>query len=142
MKVGERCEVLDYIIYPEWEPTGEELARNTVEYRRLLESGTLDASQGSHILIINGKLDSYGNKISPEDDEKLEKKYPGCLYAPVVERTALIRKFLAMDDQTRKEWQVCIIYNLIDDNKVIVRYGPKLYDILLINEIFLPAKGL
>jgi len=128
MKLGERREVLDYIIDPKWEPTGEELARNTIEYRRLLESGTLDASQGSHILIINGKLDSYGNKISPEDDEKLEKKYPGCLYAPVVERTALIRKFLAMDDQTRKEWQVCIIYNLIDDNKVIVRYGPKLYD--------------
>lgn len=77
MKVGERREVFDYIIYPEWEPTGEELARNTVEYRRLLESGTLDASQGSHILIRNGKLDSYGNEISPEDDEKLEKNIQG-----------------------------------------------------------------
>jgi hypothetical protein len=92
MKVGERREVFDYM-YPEWEPTGEELARNTVEYRRLLESGTLDASQGSHILIRNGKLDSYGNEISPEDDEKLEKKYPGCFYAPVVERSVLIRRF-------------------------------------------------
>ncbi|CAG8641843.1 8361_t:CDS:2 [Paraglomus brasilianum] len=122
MKLGERREVLDYIIDPEWEPTGEELARNTIEYRRLLESGTLDASQGSHILIINGKLDSYGNKISPEDDEKLEKKYPGCLYAPVVERTALIRKFLAMDDQTRKEWQshICIQNVLNSRDEVIM----------------------
>jgi len=92
-------------------PNGEELARNVVEYRRLLESGTLDASQGSHILIRNGKLDSYGNEISTEDNENLGKKYPGCFYAPVVERSALIRKFSAMDDQTRKEWQVCIIYN-------------------------------
>ncbi|CAG8488714.1 10091_t:CDS:2, partial [Acaulospora morrowiae] len=116
-KAGERREVFDYITYPQWEPTGEERARNTVEYRRLLESKTLDASKGSHILIINGKLVSYGNKISQEDNEKLKKKYPGCFYAPVVERTVLIRRFSAKEDQTRNEWQVCIVYNLIDDNK-------------------------
>jgi hypothetical protein len=120
MNVGERREVFDYVISPEWEPTGDELARNTVEYRRLLESGTLDKSQGSHILIRNGKLVSYGKEISPEDDEELEKKYPGCFYAPVVERSASIRRFSATDDQIRKEWQVCIIYNLIDDNKIIM----------------------
>jgi hypothetical protein len=53
----------DYVISPKWEPTEDELARNTVEYRRLLESRTLDELQGSHILIRNGKLDSYGKEI-------------------------------------------------------------------------------
>jgi len=63
------------------------------KYRRLLESGTLDASQGSHILIRNGKLDRYGNKIFPEEVENLYKIYPGCFYVPVVERFGKIRKF-------------------------------------------------
>jgi len=128
MKVGECREVFDYVISPEWEPIGEELARNTVKYRRLLESNTLDPLQGSHILLVNGELVEYGNEISPEDDEELGKKYPGCLYAPVIERFAVIRKFSASNDQTRKEWQVCTICNLIDDDKVIVKYNLKLYD--------------
>jgi hypothetical protein len=84
---------LTILFVPEWEPIGEELARNTVEYRRLLTSKTLDASQGSHILIRNGKLFSYGSEISPEEDEELGKKYPGCFYVPVIERSAVIRRF-------------------------------------------------
>ena|SRR6266540_7259468 len=128
MKVDERREVFDYIIYPEWELIREELARNMVKYRCLLESKTLDALQGSHILIRNGKLVSYGDEISLKEDKKLEKKYPGCLYAPVVKCSAVICKFLANNDQTRKEWQVCTICNLIDDDKVIVKYNLKLYD--------------
>ncbi|CAG8804345.1 25043_t:CDS:2 [Gigaspora margarita] len=52
MKLSAHREVTDYIISPEWEPTGEELARNAV-------------------------LVSYENEISPEDDEKMDKQYPG-----------------------------------------------------------------
>ena len=79
MKAGERREVFDYVVRPHWEPIGVELAKNTVEYRRLLESGTLDKSQGSHILLRDGKLFKYGNEITPEEDEELGEKYPGCL---------------------------------------------------------------
>ncbi|CAG8745845.1 12907_t:CDS:2 [Funneliformis caledonium] len=110
MKVGECRKVFDYIIRPEWEPIGEELARNTIEYRRLLGSGDLDERQGSHILLINGKLVEYGKEISSEEDEELGKKFPGCLYVPVVERFVELHRSLARDDQRRKEWQshICI----------------------------------
>ncbi|CAI2177212.1 8652_t:CDS:2, partial [Funneliformis geosporum] len=110
MKVGECREVFDYIVRPEWEPIGEELARNTIEYRRLLGSDALDESQGSHILLINGKLVEYGKEISLEEDDELGKKFPGCLYVPVVERFVELRRSLARDDQRRKEWQshICI----------------------------------
>jgi len=112
MHINQCREVFDYIVCPDWEPYGEELARNTIRYRILLDSGTLDKSKGSHILIVHGELVKYGGEISPEEEEELEKKYPGCFYAPVVERVIVIRKFSTNDDNRRKEWQVCIIYNL------------------------------
>ncbi|CAG8450340.1 7329_t:CDS:2 [Ambispora gerdemannii] len=62
MNVNKRHEVFDYIIYLKWDPIGEELARNTIGYRRLLESGTLDKSKGTHILIVHGELVEYGDK--------------------------------------------------------------------------------
>src|SRR5215469_10471733 len=66
MNINERREVFDYIIYPDWDPIGEELAKNTIGYRRLLESGTLDESKGTHILIVHGELVNYEHDISPE----------------------------------------------------------------------------
>ncbi|RIA91037.1 hypothetical protein C1645_768536 [Glomus cerebriforme] len=108
MRAGERREVYDYVVGSHWEPIGVELAKNTLEYRRLLESKTLDASQGSHILLRGGKLIKYGNEITSEEDEELGEKYPGCFYVPVVEYTAIIRKVSAFNDDKRKEWQKTI----------------------------------
>ena len=88
---------------------GEELAANALEYRRLLESKTLDPLKGTHILLVHGKLVRYG---SSEEEEKLVEEYPGCYYVPVVERIVEFRTFSAIDDNTNKEWQVCTIYNL------------------------------
>ncbi|CAI2193615.1 1778_t:CDS:2, partial [Funneliformis geosporum] len=96
--VSECREIFNYIIRPEWEPIGKELARNTIEYRRLLGSGDLDEWQGSHILLINGKLVEYRKEISSEEDEELGKKFPGCLYVPVVKRFVELRRSLARDD--------------------------------------------
>ncbi|RHZ88188.1 hypothetical protein Glove_26g200 [Diversispora epigaea] len=91
MNFNEHHEVFDYITCPNWDPTGEELARNTIKYRCLLESGTLDKSKGTYILIVHGELIEYGGNISSEEEEELYKKYPGCFYAPVVERFIIIR---------------------------------------------------
>jgi hypothetical protein len=63
MNANERHEVFDFINRPNWEPIGEELAKNSIEYRHILESNTLNASQGTHILIINEKLVRYGNYL-------------------------------------------------------------------------------
>ncbi|GET04082.1 hypothetical protein GLOIN_2v1777986 [Rhizophagus clarus] len=98
---NERREVFDFIICPDLEPIGEELARNTLKYSRLLESKSLDASKGSHILIVNVKLFDYEGKISSEEEEKLYKKYPGCFYVPVVERRAAVRKFMTNVDRRK-----------------------------------------
>ena len=38
-------------------------------YCHLLESKTLDASQGTHILLIHGKLVEYRNEITSEKYE-------------------------------------------------------------------------
>ena len=92
MKIGERRSIFDYIICPDWNPYGEELAINDIAYRRLLESNTLDASKGTHILLIHGKIVKYGNEISSEEHEEQQKEYPGCFYVPVVEKFVVIRK--------------------------------------------------
>ncbi|RHZ87442.1 hypothetical protein Glove_34g132 [Diversispora epigaea] len=103
MNINERREVFDYIIYPDWDPVGEELARNTIGYRCLLESGTLDKSKGTHILIVHGKLVEYGDDESPEKEEELEEKYPGCFYVPVDERIIEIRKFSINNNNRKKK---------------------------------------
>ncbi|EXX67976.1 hypothetical protein RirG_109310 [Rhizophagus irregularis DAOM 197198w] len=110
-------EVFDYIVDPIWKPNGKELATNTIEYR-LLESGDLDESKRTHVLLVHGKVIRYGDKISSEEHKELQKKFPGCFYAPTVERIVELCRFSAVNDNERKEWQGCMIY-LIYDNKVI-----------------------
>ncbi|CAG8708152.1 10478_t:CDS:2, partial [Ambispora leptoticha] len=108
MRTAERRLIFDYIAHPEnWfeEGEGEELAKNTIAYRRLIESGQLDPSRGSHILIINGKVVRYGPKISGEEYEELATKNPGMLYAPIIEKV-VHAKFSSIQDDTNKEWQV------------------------------------
>ncbi|CAB4423181.1 unnamed protein product [Rhizophagus irregularis] len=72
----------------------------SAEYRRLLNSGTLDPSQGTHILIINGKFVRYG---SEEESKETRNKYPGCYYVPIKERSIKLRRFSTTEDD--KEWQ-------------------------------------
>jgi len=108
MGINERRLIFDYVIDPDWDPEGEELAMNALEYRRLLESKTLVPSKGTHILIVHGKLIRYGTS---EEEDNMDKQYPGCYYAPVVEHIVEL-KCSANDDNRNKEWQVCIIYNL------------------------------
>lgn len=56
------------------------------------------------------ELVSYENEISPEDDEKMDKQYPGCFYVPIVECRLLIRKFSAMGWSNKK--RVAGLYHL------------------------------
>ena len=94
--MGERRMVFDYIVNPnKWfrEGEGKELATNTLAYRRLIESGTLDPSRGSHIHLINGKLVRYGPEISGKKYNELLSKYPGMYYAPIVEEKPVVRRF-------------------------------------------------
>ena len=141
----EHREVFDYIVDPIWEPNGKELAINTIEYRRLLESGTLDEPKGTrivdpirepdgkelaiecrrllgsgtldeskgtrtHVLLVHGKVIGYGNEISSKQRKELREKFPGCFYAPIVEPFVELRRFYAVADNNKKEWQVCMVY--------------------------------
>ncbi|POG60502.1 hypothetical protein GLOIN_2v1712642 [Rhizophagus irregularis DAOM 181602=DAOM 197198] len=141
----EHREVFDYIVDPIWEPDGKELAINTIEYRRLLESGildepkgtrivdpirepdgkelaiecrrllgsgTLDESKGTrtHVLLVHGKVIGYGNEISSKQSKELQKKFPGCFYAPIVEPFVELRRFYAVADNNTKEWQDYILF--------------------------------
>ncbi|PKY53060.1 hypothetical protein RhiirA4_471075 [Rhizophagus irregularis] len=67
----EHREVFDYIVDP---INGKELATNTIEYR-LLESGDLDESKGTHVLLVHGKVIRYGDKISSEEHKELQKNF-------------------------------------------------------------------
>ncbi|CAG8755111.1 2929_t:CDS:2, partial [Funneliformis caledonium] len=79
------------------DPIGEELATNALEYRRLLESDTLDPLQGTHILIVHKKFVRYG---SSKEEKKMREDYPDAI------------TFSAPDANTNtgaeKEWQVHI----------------------------------
>ncbi|CAG8738170.1 9998_t:CDS:2, partial [Funneliformis caledonium] len=107
--INERRLIFDYVIDPDWDPIGEELATNVLEYRRLLESDTLDPLQSTHILIVHGKFVRYG---SSKEEKKMREDYPGCYYVPVKERIVELRRFSASDANTNagaeKEWQVHI----------------------------------
>src|SRR5688572_3344642 len=109
MSIPERRMVVNYIIYRDWE-IGNELATNAIAYRRLRESNELDSSKGSHVLLVNGKIKYYGEKISSEEYQALEKKYPGKYYIPIIERTVILRSISATEDAKKKEWQVRV-YN-------------------------------
>ncbi|RIB07508.1 hypothetical protein C2G38_2252584 [Gigaspora rosea] len=112
--IQDRELVIAYIIKPDhWyvEGEGEELATNTLAYHRLLKSNELDASKGSHVLIMNGQIKRYGGEISEDEHDRLLKQHPGMFYAPVKEQPPIlipIRRTSAIDDVNRKEWQVHI----------------------------------
>ncbi|RHZ43250.1 hypothetical protein Glove_816420g4 [Diversispora epigaea] len=81
----------------------EKLSKNTIKYRCLIESGQLDQSQGSHKLIVDGKVVRYGSKVSGEEYEELSEKYPGMLYAPVIEERGPISRFSSIKDDTKNK---------------------------------------
>ncbi|GBC37746.1 uncharacterized protein OCT59_005627 [Rhizophagus irregularis] len=114
--INERRLIFDYVIDPYWEPIGSELAVNALEYRRLLDSGSLDQSR-EYVLIVHGKFVRYG---SSEEEKKMRVNYPGCYYVPVKERIVELRRFSASDANTNvgaeKEWQVHIRLRNTDDN--------------------------
>ncbi|GBC42407.2 hypothetical protein GLOIN_2v1533415 [Rhizophagus irregularis DAOM 181602=DAOM 197198] len=87
------------------EGQGEELATNTLEYYHLIGSKSLDLSRGSHIHIVKGKLIGYGDELSGEEHEKLNKKNPGMIYAPIKQKSVVIR-FSSTANVTLKEWQL------------------------------------
>ncbi|GBC50108.1 uncharacterized protein OCT59_005729 [Rhizophagus irregularis] len=103
-------DIFYYITDSEWDPVGEEVATNTIAYHRLIESEAFrDKPEGMHVLIVHGKVLNYYEKdVSWEEYEELEKKYPGKYFAPITEKTVLLRRFFANDDTIRKEWQVNI----------------------------------
>ncbi|CAB4384810.1 unnamed protein product [Rhizophagus irregularis] len=114
--INERRLIFDYVIDPYWEPIGSELAVNALEYRRLLDSSSLDQSR-EYVLIVHGKFVRYG---SSEEEKKMRMNYPGCYYVPVKERIVELRRFSASDANTNvgaeKEWQVHIRLRNTDDN--------------------------
>jgi hypothetical protein len=66
-EISERHDIYDYITDPNHrfiEGQGKELAINRLAYRRLVESGSLDSSQGDYVRIEHGKLVGYERKIS------------------------------------------------------------------------------
>ena len=105
MDDGERSIVFDSVVNPS-EKQGEEYAKNLLAYRRFKEAGQFDPSQGTHVLIIDGKIVGYGTKSSKEYKE-VRSKHPGALYAPIVENV-VCAKFSSIEDVTKKEWQVCV----------------------------------
>ena len=125
MNIYDRQEIFDYFIDPEWE-FGEELATNAIAYRRLIESGKLDAMKGTHVLIFHGRIVKYYNEdISSEEYEELGKEYPGKYFAPITEKTVLLRRFSSNNDTTEMQPQVC--YNLytigVIDRYCLMPYG-------------------
>ncbi|CAG8825223.1 29876_t:CDS:2, partial [Gigaspora margarita] len=83
MKLGARREVVDYIISPEWEPTGEELARNAVGYRRLQKNRDIKKTRriinvsSNHAVIfieLSGSLSDSNEKHIKGDTEKFLKE--------------------------------------------------------------------
>ncbi|CAI2189760.1 13133_t:CDS:2, partial [Funneliformis geosporum] len=107
MNENDYREIFYFIIDPDWENVGEELATNAIAYHRLIESGIFkDKPKGTYVLIVHGKiLKYYDDDISSEDYEEFEKRYPGKYFAPITRKTVLLRKFSANDDIVRKEWQ-------------------------------------
>ncbi|CAG8512468.1 1864_t:CDS:2 [Funneliformis mosseae] len=90
----------------EWPSTSRISERRAIyDYINNPESGSLDKSKGSYILLINGKLVGYGHKLSGEEYLELEKKNPGMLYAPIKQMTVFIR-FSSTASVTLKEWQM------------------------------------
>ena len=66
-EISERRDIYDYITDPYHlyiEGQGKELAINRLAYRRLVESGSLDSSQGDYVRIEHGKLMSYERERS------------------------------------------------------------------------------
>ncbi|RGB26598.1 hypothetical protein C1646_770225 [Rhizophagus diaphanus] len=100
--INERRLIFDYVVDPDWDPIGEELALNAIKYCQLLKSNTLDQSC-EYVLIVNGKFVRYGTS---DEEEDLVKKYPGCYFVPVKKRVVELRKFSAINNETIKEWQV------------------------------------
>ena len=90
MQLCERRAVVDYIWDPDWEDIAEEAATNTIVYRHLIESKQLDPSKESHVLLVHGKRVRYGKEISWEEDEELEKQYPGKFYALLVQKVIFV----------------------------------------------------
>ncbi|CAI2183155.1 8466_t:CDS:2 [Funneliformis geosporum] len=116
-RVSTRRIIYDYITNPDpWfvEGQGEELAINTLEYFRLIGSESLDSCKGSHVHIVNGKLVGYGQEISGEELVELNKKNPGMLYAPIKQKSVVIR-FSSTANVTLKEWQVHMRIRKKDD---------------------------
>ncbi|PKC08135.1 hypothetical protein RhiirA5_376516 [Rhizophagus irregularis] len=70
--------------------------------------------KGSHIHIVKGKLIGYGDELSGEEHEKLNKKNPGMIYAPIKQKSVVIR-FSSTANVTLKEWQVHLRIRKKDD---------------------------
>ncbi|CAI2187835.1 289_t:CDS:2 [Funneliformis geosporum] len=115
-EISERRDIYDYITDPNprfIEGQGKELAINRLAYRRLVESGSLDSSQGDYVHIEHGKLVGYERKISMEKCKDLMEKNPGMLYAPIKQQTVVIR-FSSTANVALKEWQVVLLFMRIN----------------------------
>jgi len=103
MDNSECCIIFDSVAHPE-ERQGEEYAKNLIAYRRFKEAEQFDPSQGTHVLIIDGKIDGYG---PGKEYRELVSKHPQALYAPLIEKVVRAR-FSSIEDGIKKEWQVCV----------------------------------
>src|SRR3990170_2412903 len=93
MSENDQREIFNFIVDPEWEDIGAEVATNALAYYRLIESETFeDKPKGSYVLIVYGKVLKYYEKdVSSEDYEELGKKFPGKYFAPITRKTVLFR---------------------------------------------------
>ncbi|CAG8772252.1 10941_t:CDS:2, partial [Rhizophagus irregularis] len=120
----DRHDIFYYITDPEWDPVGEEFAINTIAYYHLIESEAFrDKLKGIHVLIVHGKVLNYYEKdVLWEEYEELEKKYPEKYFAPITEKTVLLRRFSTNNDTIRKEWQVNIYIrstiNILNETRI------------------------
>ena len=110
-EISERRDIYDYITDPYHlhKGQGKEFAINRLAYRRLVESGSLDSSQGDYVRIEHGKLMSYEREISIEEYKDLTEKNPGLLYAPIKQQMVVIR-FTSIANVQLKEWQVSVVF--------------------------------
>ncbi|RIA80397.1 hypothetical protein C1645_838784 [Glomus cerebriforme] len=120
MRIPERRMIINYIIRRD-EKIGRELATNAIAYRRLYESNKIESSKGSYVLIVNGEIKRYGEKISSEEYRELEEKYPGKYYVPTVEKPIVLRRFSALDDRMKNVWRVNIWIQ--DEEEETIDYG-------------------
>ncbi|CAG8434539.1 5346_t:CDS:2 [Diversispora eburnea] len=86
----ERFAVFCYIIDDDWED-GEEQAKNAIAYSHLLESKNLDASKGTHILLVHGEIVRYGEEITSVEYNQLAEDYPRMYYVPIVRKIVRVR---------------------------------------------------